>query len=84
MNKQLEILKFVHKNGRTTKQEIMDRMPWGYYCNGPKHFGDMISRMVKNGMLIRVKRGTYEYNENRTVSNGPSKIEKDKNQTELF
>lgn len=30
-----------------------------HYCNGDKHVGDCLSRMVKSGLLIRVKPGVF-------------------------
>lgn len=84
IDKQKEILKFVHENGVTTKAEIIEAMPWDYYYNDSKHFGDIISRMVKNGSLKRIKRGVYEYNTNNFVKTG-NKIEPvDPKQTNLF
>jgi predicted HTH transcriptional regulator len=84
MDKQKEILKFVYKNGETTKKEIIEAMPWDYYCNDSKHFGDIISRMVKNGSLKRIKRGVYEYNADKTIKTGNKIVPVDPTQTNLF
>lgn len=87
MDKQLEILKFVKSKGIATKDEIINAMPWGYYCNGRKHFGDMIGRMIKNKQLRRVKNGVYEYVSDLGIKYHKVKnitIDVDENQIELF
>jgi len=45
-----------------------------YYCNSRFHLGNMMSRMVKNGQFIRLKKGVYKLN----------LISKDTNQKSLF
>lgn len=34
--------------------------PWGYYYKGYKHLGDVLTRMVRNGLLMRPKPGYYK------------------------
>lgn len=59
MNKQLEIQRYLHTVGKATKAEILTAVPFGYYHNGMKHIGDLLTRMVKNGLLERVSKGVY-------------------------
>ena len=57
---QKEILQLLHQNGGTlTKKQAVDPLD-SYYCNGEKHIGDRLSRMVNAGMLKRVKPGVFE------------------------
>ena len=57
---QKEITRFVLQNGGTaTKQQIVKALD-SYYCNGDKHIGDILSRMVNAGLLKRVKNGVFE------------------------
>lgn len=56
---QRQIYDFVRRNGQATKKEISEIADC-YYCNGEKHVGDRLTRMVKAGLLIRVKNGVYK------------------------
>ena len=46
--------------GEVTKAQVVDAIGGNYYCNGDKHVGDRLSRMVNAGMLIRVKPGLFK------------------------
>lgn len=55
-----DILQFIYQNGGTaTKSDIVEKFGQRYYCNGSKHLGDMLSRMVKSKKLHRIKRGVF-------------------------
>lgn len=41
------------------KSEIMERTGLSYHNNSAKHIGDVLTRMVNNGKLERVKKGQY-------------------------
>jgi hypothetical protein len=56
--KQSAVLQFCHENGGITKAQAMGLINT-HYCNGDKHVGDCLSRMVKSGLLIRVKPGVF-------------------------
>ncbi len=60
--KQKEILEFIQesKDSQITKQQAVDLIGGCYYCNESKHTGDVLTRMVKRGLLKRVSRGVYE------------------------
>lgn len=44
---------------KLSKQEIIKNAGLYYYHNTDKHAGDVLSRMVKSGLLIRVSKGWY-------------------------
>lgn len=64
MNKQAEVERYLSNAEDYTAKlsEILIGVPFGYYHNGPKHLGAMMSRMVKNGSVTRIKKGVYEWN----------------------
>lgn len=79
--KQFEIINFMINKEPQTKKQLMDALyvqGW-YYCNESKHFGEVLSRLIKSGHLKREKKGLYSLNEKRKV-----KSEIDNNQIELF
>ncbi len=42
-----------------TLDEITKAVPINYYCNAKFHIGNILSRMVKAKIIVRVKKGTY-------------------------
>lgn len=60
MDKKLEVIKYLKTVEQASLQDIYDHMPFSYYCNGNKHMGDILSRMVKGGRLVRVKKGVFK------------------------
>jgi predicted transcriptional regulator len=77
--KQAAVLQFVHEHGQITKDQAM-RIINTHYSNGAKHVGDCIGRMVKAGLLIRVKRGVFvrgtgKKNKPSTIDAGQIKME---------
>lgn len=78
---QKKIMAFAQSKGGTfTKSEIVDAMGKKYYCNGDKHLGDRLSRMVNANLLKRVKPGVFEISTGKKSK--PSIISE--GQTELF
>jgi len=78
---QLLIIQYLFGKGEVSKSKMMQEMEiesW-YYHNSEKHFGDILSRMVNRGFIIRVKKGVYKLKENQT-----SKTIVNPNQIELF
>lgn len=58
--KQRAVLEFCQKNGgQITKEQAMQLIDT-HYAHGAKHVGDCIGRMIKSGLLIRVKRGVFQ------------------------
>lgn len=57
--KQKQVLAFCHAHeGKITKKEAMTIIDT-HYCNGEKHVGNVLSRMVKTGLLTREKPGMF-------------------------
>ena len=80
---QKEILQLLHQNGGTlTKKQVVDSLD-GYFCNGEKHLGDRLSRMVNAGLLKRVRPGVFEVGSGKKAKQVDPVII-DENQTTLF
>lgn len=80
---QSQILKDAQERGGTiTKKEIVEMYGRCYYHNGAKHLGDILSRMVKSGLLIREKPGIFKVGKGK--KNKPAAIWQNENQTKLF
>lgn len=67
-----------HSN-RITKKDAMAIIN-DHYCNGQKHVGDVLSRMVKAGMLIREKPGVFVLGKGKRNK----RTVEDNNQPEMF
>lgn len=58
--KQKKVIHFCQNNGgKITKKDAM-KLINTHYCNGSKHVGDSLSRMVNAGLLARTKPGHFE------------------------
>jgi predicted transcriptional regulator of viral defense system len=61
MNQRIKmILAFVAEYGSITIEDADAYFGGGYYANGRKHIGAVLSRMVRVGLLVRAGRGRYE------------------------
>lgn len=61
--KQKKVVDFALKNGgEVTKKQAMELINTHYH-NGDKHVGEALSRMVKAGLLIRIKPGYFKLGE---------------------
>ena len=69
MNRQKEILKYLQSVEFASLTEIYNNVSFSYYHNYKKHLGSLLSRMVKTGMIERIKKGTFAINK----SNKPKK-----------
>jgi len=82
MERQKEVLACFKGNKELClkKQEIIKMAQMYYFHNTDKHVGDVLSRMVNSGLLIRVSKGVFK------LGNGNKKKEQiiDKNQTTLI
>lgn len=84
MDRQKQILAvFTDKEQTLSKSEIIEKGDISYYHNTSKHVGHTLTRMVKNGTLIRVKKGHYKrggaFPKHKNLI-----IQPNKNQTKLF
>lgn len=62
MERVKDVLRFFNgdKSKELTKKEIIEGAGLFYYHNGDKHAGDVLSRMCKSGLLVRIKRGVFK------------------------
>jgi hypothetical protein len=78
-DKQKKVLAFCQANGgKITKQQAMSIIDTSYR-NGEKYVGEVLSRMVNAGLLIREKPGHFKIGKM-----GKSKATGAENQTTLF
>jgi hypothetical protein len=80
-NKQKEILQYLLTVDEANLEDIYNKVSFSYYYNWKKHLGSILSTMVKNGNVIRVKRGVFKINEAQTKA---VKQSVNPNQTTLF
>lgn len=80
--RQTEILQFLFKrpDKTATKREIVTNIR-GYYRNGDKYVQEVLTRMINNGKITRVKRGVYRL---RTIEGKPQDLVQDPAQLDLF
>lgn len=85
MDRQAQIIEIFKDSVKDvlTKKEIIDLGKISYYHNTKKYVGETLSRMVKNGLIERVKIGSYKRT-HRTVSNNGKIIIENPNQKQLF
>jgi len=57
--KQNLIKAYLSKVEHATIGEILENMPFSYHHNNKKHLGGILSSMVKNGTLKRIKKGVF-------------------------
>jgi hypothetical protein len=50
-----------------SKSEIVEYSGLRYYCNTEKYVGEILGRMVKGGLLERVKPGVFRRPDKKTV-----------------
>lgn len=58
--KQNQVLNYLGTVDQTTSKMIYHHMPFGYYRNESKHFCELLSRMVRSGLIVRLKKGVYK------------------------
>jgi hypothetical protein len=61
MNKQQEISNYLAKVKVATLEQIYDNISFGYYHNGHKYLGEILSRMVKTKKIERIKKGLFRW-----------------------
>lgn len=61
---QMTIIRYLSGKESATLEELYLIQEKTYFGNWPKHFGDVMSRMVKAGMVVRIKRGVFKINPN--------------------
>lgn len=64
-NKQQEILKYLKSVEQATLKEIYENVSWSYFRDSYTMYMSLIlSRMVKNGTVDRIKKGTFKFKRN--------------------
>lgn len=58
--KQQAVIRSAKINGFITLKEAVHIVGGDIYANAEKHVGSILSNMVKRGMLVRVKPGTFK------------------------
>ena len=71
--KQSAILKRCQMFGQITTAEAVD-LVGDYYHNATKHTGDILSRMVKSGLLKREKPGLFKIGPGKTKSKPATEV----------
>lgn len=66
-SKQQAILDNVRQNGSITSKRANEMLAGYYYRNGEKYVGEILSRMVKSGKLVRIKPGLFELGSGRSA-----------------
>ena len=62
IDKKLQILRYLSTVDKATTTEIIDNTNIDdYYCNGRFHVGNILSRLVNAGQIIRVKKGIFKF-----------------------
>jgi hypothetical protein len=60
MSRKQDLIKhYLTKVEKATLSEIMENMPFDYHHNNLKHLGSILSNMVQNGSVIRIKKGLF-------------------------
>ena len=78
---QVRILRFIsEKGGEVAFSEIVEKFKTEYYDNTAYYVSRSLSSMVKNGVILRVRKGVY------TVGTGkkPAKTQETNSQPTLF
>lgn len=79
-DKQKKVIAYCRAHeGKITKKEAMELIDTHYY-NGEKHVGEVLSKMVKAGLLIREKPGHFKIGKGTRSKPVPGT----ENQTKLF
>ena len=81
---QKEILRLFYKNIEVKKSEIVTAFGGNYYHNPEKYIGERLGRMVKAGILDRVRPGVYVLSKTPKTKSGKPAPTNDENQLTLF
>ncbi len=65
MTKHQEVIKYLLTVDQATIGEIYSKVSFGYYCNEHKHLGDLLSTMVKQKKIERVKKGVFRMSQHK-------------------
>ena len=55
----MDILTYLSQTESATLHELYNISDYNYYHNWQKHFGQVMSRLVKQGKVVRIKKGVF-------------------------
>lgn len=64
MSHQNEIIRYLAKVQTATLEQIYDNTNISFYYNPMKYMSEIMTRLVKKGLVLRVKKGTFQININ--------------------
>jgi predicted transcriptional regulator of viral defense system len=59
MSDNRSILTYLNNVESATLEELYNISDYSYYANWQKHFGQVMSRLVKQGKVVRIKKGVF-------------------------
>ena len=81
MNKRDDILNYLQSHESATLEELYKNSRYSYYCNWQSNFGKVMSALVKQGLVERIKPGLFKLGTSKKIT---SKIVTNPDQTSLF
>jgi len=79
--KQIEVIEYLRTVKCATVSNIYNNVSFGYYCNQSANMGKLLARMVKTGMIERLRPGVFKLG---MPKKNIDIIENDTNQKTLF
>lgn len=80
MSKQIQVLNYLRQVPGASISDIYMNVSFGYYNNANKHLGALLSRMVKSGKIVRLKKGLFSI----AGATGFKKVKHEPTQLKLF
>lgn len=68
MNKQTQIIRYLSTVSQATSDEIYNNVPYAYYHNASKHFSEVMGRLVKSGIVERIKLGVFRLRQKQIIN----------------
>jgi predicted transcriptional regulator of viral defense system len=78
----MNILTYLNSVESATLEELYKVSDYSYYLNWQKHFGQVMSRLVKQGKVVRIKKGVFRIAKHNEIK-ASSEVEIE-NQIKLF
>lgn len=60
MTKKQKIMRLLYEKKQINLDEAVNEIGYGIFYNPRKYVGEYLSQMVKDGLIVRVKRGVFE------------------------
>ena len=81
MNKRDDILNHLRSHESATLEELYKNSRYSYYCNWQSNFSKVMSALVKQGLVERIKPGVFKLGKSKKITPKPATIS---NQQSLF